>query len=164
MKNKDKKSIETAKKNSKINQKFLNKINSKKPKKIDFVFAELHHEEFKTMDCLSCANCCKTTSPIFRDADVRRISKSLRIKESKFIDDYLKIDEDNDYVLKKSPCIFLDQENKCQIYDIRPLACKEYPHTDRKNMHQITELTYQNTFVCPVVSRIVEKIVQKDVF
>ncbi|MBM3186118.1 MAG: YkgJ family cysteine cluster protein [Bacteroidetes bacterium] len=112
------------------------------------------------MDCLTCANCCKTTSPIFRDADIRRISKHLRMKEAQFISNYLKMDDESDYVLQKSPCHFLGTDNKCDIYEVRPLACREYPHTDRKNMHQILDLTVQNTLICPAVSRIVQKILQ----
>ena len=107
------------------------------------------------MDCLSCANCCKTTSPIFRDADIRRISKHLRIKEGKFISDFLRMDEEQDYVLKSSPCSFLDNDNSCSIYDVRPLACREYPHTDRKNMFQVLEITAENSLICPAVARIV---------
>jgi Fe-S-cluster containining protein len=113
------------------------------------------------MDCLTCANCCKTTSPIFRDADIRRIAKHLRIKESQLIQNYLKMDEESDYVLQKSPCTFLGADNKCDIYEVRPLACREYPHTDRKNMFQILEITVENTLICPAVARIVQKITEK---
>jgi Fe-S-cluster containining protein len=68
------------------------------------------------------------------------------------------MDEDSDYVLKQSPCTFLGIDNKCSIYEYRPLACREYPHTDRKNMHQILDLTLKNTEICPAVARIVEEI------
>lgn len=125
---------------------------------LDTQFHTAHVKTFKGIDCLTCANCCKTTSPIFRDADIRRIAKRLRMKEAQFIDQYLKMDEESDYVLKKSPCSFLYEDNTCSIYEDRPLACREYPHTDRKNMFQILELTATNTTVCPAVARIVEKI------
>ncbi|NBU47652.1 MAG: YkgJ family cysteine cluster protein, partial [Flavobacteriales bacterium] len=62
------------------------------------------------------------------------------------------------YVLKSSPCTFLGDDNYCNIYEVRPLACREYPHTDRKNMFQILDLTAQNSKICPAVSRIVQKI------
>ncbi|MEZ5067203.1 MAG: YkgJ family cysteine cluster protein [Bacteroidia bacterium] len=38
-------------------------------------------------------------------------------------------------VLKKSPCPFLLDDNHCSIYSIRPQACREYPHTIRKNIY-----------------------------
>jgi uncharacterized protein len=139
--------------------------NKKKGKKLDEVFHKEHASTFKRIDCLSCANCCKTTSPIFRDVDIKRIAKSLRTGEQKFIAEYLHMDEEGDYVLNQAPCSFLDLEtNKCTIYEIRPLACREYPHTDRKNMHQILDLTLKNMDVCPAVVEIVEKIVDNSSF
>lgn len=136
-------------------KKNLNKLKSKKPKDLDQEFHKRHHSVFKKIDCLTCANCCKTTSPIFRDVDIKRISKELRMKETQFITNYLRMDEENDYVLKSSPCSFLGADNKCSIYEVRPLACREYPHTDRKNMHQILNLTEKNTEICPAVASIV---------
>ena len=130
----------------------------KSVKRLDDVFRVAHEAEFKKRDCLNCANCCKTTSPIFRDTDVKRIAKHLRLKESQFIDNYLRMDEDNDLVLKTSPCAFLEADNTCSIYEYRPLACREYPHTNRKNMYQILELTAANTQICPAVAAIVEKL------
>ncbi|MDP4953161.1 MAG: YkgJ family cysteine cluster protein, partial [Flavobacteriales bacterium] len=61
-------------------------------------------------------------------------------------------------VLHTAPCPFLGEDNKCSVYDSRPKACREYPHTDRKNMHQILNLTMKNTLVCPAVNLIVKKI------
>lgn len=130
----------------------------KSVKRLDDVFRVAHEAEFKKRDCLNCANCCKTTSPIFRDTDVKRIAKHLRLKENQFIDNYLRIDEDSDLVLKTSPCAFLEEDNTCSIYEYRPLACREYPHTNRKNMYQILELTAANTQICPAVAAIVEKL------
>ena len=143
------------------NKKFFVKLKKKKPRDLDKLFHQEHERVFKIMDCLSCANCCKTTSPIFRSIDIKRISKKLKVSEGNFIDTYLKIDEENDYVLKHAPCPFLDQQNYCSIYEDRPLACREYPHTDRKNMYQILDLTHKNTLICPAVVEIVEKIKEK---
>lgn len=135
-------------------------ISKSQKKKLDEKFREEHENEFSKRDCLECANCCKTTSPIFRIKDINRISSFLKMKESEFIHKYLKIDTDNDYVLKSSPCLFLDQNNHCKIYEKRPLACKEYPHTNRKNMHQIIDLTVKNSSICPGVATIISKIIK----
>ena len=155
MKENDQSSLDSAKLAIHATKKVFRKMKQAKPNDLDQKFHKGHEAEFKKMDCLSCANCCKTTSPIFRDADIRRISKHLRIKEGKFISDYLRMDEDQDYVLKSSPCSFLDNDNSCSIYDVRPLACREYPHTDRKNMFQVLEITAENSLICPAVARIV---------
>lgn len=132
-----------------------------KKKNLDNDFHSAHDSVFSKIDCLDCANCCKTTSPIFRDTDINRLAKHLRIKPVKFIDMYLNLDRDQDYVLKSSPCTFLNEDNTCSVYDYRPLACRGYPHTDRKNMHQILTLTEKNTEICPAVCQIVDFIVNQ---
>lgn len=137
-------------------KKFLLRIKKDKNKKMDQLFSDNHEKVFKNIDCLECANCCKTTSPIFRDIDIKRISKKLRLSEKQFVSSYLKMDDEKDYVLQKSPCHFLGADNKCDIYEDRPLACREFPHTDRKNMYQIMDITLLNTQICPAVSRIVK--------
>ncbi|MDH5366883.1 MAG: YkgJ family cysteine cluster protein [Cyclobacteriaceae bacterium] len=129
----------------------------KKSKKIDDKFHELHEEVFEEIDCLECANCCKTTSPIFYDSDIERVAKALKMKTADFIGRYLHKDEENDYVLNESPCPFLGFDNKCIVYDSRPKACKEYPHTNRKRMNQILFLTLKNTQVCPAVHEIMKR-------
>jgi Fe-S-cluster containining protein len=155
----DKEILALAKTNFKSNQQQLKKWNKQKPKDLDQRFSAAHQKEFAQRDCLQCANCCKTTSPIFRQPDIRRMAKALRMKESQLVERYLKLDEDDDYVLQSSPCFNLLDDNTCAVYDDRPLACREYPHTDRKNMYQIMDLTAQNTLICPAVASIVEKIV-----
>jgi Fe-S-cluster containining protein len=140
------------------NQKFLGSLKKKDSRKVDDVFHATHEKVFEEIDCLACANCCKTTSPIFYQNDIERVSKSLKMKPGDFIEKYLRIDEDKDYVLKSSPCPFLDSENYCMVYEDRPKACREYPHTNRKKMVQITELTFKNTLVCPAVFEMVERI------
>jgi uncharacterized protein len=148
--------LEKAKRLKKENKKFL--LSSSKKRDLDEKFHALHEETFAKIDCLTCANCCKTTSPIFRDVDIDRIAKHLGIRPSQLTEKYLHIDEDNDWVLNSSPCVFLGEDNYCSIYEHRPKACREYPHTDRKNMSQIMELTYKNTLVCPAVASMVEQL------
>lgn len=140
------------------NKKFLLSLKKRDPRKVDDAFHTLHEAVFDEMDCLECANCCKTTSPIFYDTDIERLAKALRMKAVDFADKYLKIDEEGDQVLKTSPCAFLDSENYCTVYEARPKSCREYPHTDRKKMVQIMELTHRNTQVCPAVFEIVERL------
>tara|TARA_Y100000385_G_C13109280_1_gene651292 strand:- start:1952 stop:2443 length:492 start_codon:yes stop_codon:yes gene_type:complete len=135
---------------------FFKRLRKKTPKNLDLVMQELHEDEFKKSDCLQCANCCKTTSPIFTNKDIERISKAFRIKTRKFIDTYLNLDTDSDYVLKSSPCTFLAADNTCGIYEIRPKACREYPHTNRKNFEKIADLTLKNVAICPATFNIVE--------
>ena len=139
------------------NKKYFDKLKKKVPKNLDSIMQDLHDAEFKKTDCLQCANCCKTTGPLFTAADIERVSKHLKQKPQQFIERYLQIDEENDYVLKSLPCTFLDAENACMIYEVRPKACREFPHTNRKKFSQITELTLKNLPVCPAAFNIIEK-------
>lgn len=138
-------------------KKFFAKLKNKPPKNLDYVMQELHEEEFKRTDCLTCANCCKTTGPLFTDKDIERISKYFKQKPQQFIDQYLHIDEENDYVLQSVPCTFLGADNYCSIYEVRPKACREFPHTDRKKFQQISNLTLKNVAICPAAFNIVEE-------
>lgn len=136
------------------NKKLKEKLKNTKPKNLDSIFHQLHEEIFRQIDCLECANCCKTTSPIFIQTDIDRLAKIFRMKTSQFIGEYLHRDDEGDYVLNSSPCPFLGPDNKCLVYEDRPKACREYPHTNRKNMQGILDLSLKNTLVCPAVFKI----------
>jgi Fe-S-cluster containining protein len=144
-----------------VTKKFLQKLKQKPPKDLDYTMQELHDEEFEKTDCLQCANCCKTTSPIFTEIDVERIAKYLKMKYVDFVKEYLIVDEDNFMVLQQAPCSFLNDDNSCNIYDVRPKACREYPHTNRKKFYQINQLTMKNIELCPAAFNIVEKMKER---
>ena len=143
------------------NKKYFEKLKKKVPKNSDYIMQELHENEFKKTNCLECANCCKTTGPLFTSADIERIAKFLKLKPQQFIAQYLRIDEEQDYVLQNVPCTFLDHENYCMIYDVRPKACREFPHTNRQKFHQISNLTLKNVAICPATYNIVEQMKKK---
>ncbi|MCB5082531.1 YkgJ family cysteine cluster protein [Streptococcus mutans] len=145
----------------KEHRKFLAILKKKAPKNLDKIVQEVHTEVFKEIDCTKCANCCKILGPLFTEADISRIAKHFRMRLPVFEDMYLRVDEDNDKVFKSMPCPFLGEDNLCSIYDIRPKACREFPHTDRKKIYQINHLTIQNTLICPAVYLFVEKLQER---
>jgi Fe-S-cluster containining protein len=143
----------------KENLKYFARLKKRPQKRLDLLMQELHDKEFAKTDCLTCGNCCKTTSPIFTEKDIKRIAKHVKMKEPDFVDFYLERDKDDFMVLKTAPCSFLDlEDNSCTIYDVRPKACSEYPHTNRKKFINITDLTVDNTAVCPAAYNIVENL------
>jgi len=150
-----------ADKNLKENKSLVKKLKKTKPKSLDGSVRGLHDEVFNEIDCLVCANCCRTTSPAIYERDIDRLSKHLRIKPSQLISQHLKIDEDSDYVFHSAPCPFLGTDNYCSVYDARPLACREYPHTNRKRFYQVLNLSLKNTEICPAVASIFEKLKEK---
>ena len=152
---------EAARQREVANRKYFKRLKKKPPKNLDRVMQQLHDLEFSRTDCLSCANCCKTTGPLFTEADIVRISRSLKLRPQQFIDLYLRIDEDGDHVLQLLPCPFLGEDNYCSIYEVRPKACREFPHTDRRKFYQITDITLKNLAICPAAFNIVEAMKRK---
>ncbi|MFZ5551769.1 MAG: YkgJ family cysteine cluster protein [Bacteroidota bacterium] len=143
------------------NKKLLAKLSGIKQGEADKLMHEAHEKVFSCTDCLQCANCCKTTGPLFTARDIERISSRLKLTQQAFEQKYLRKDEDGDIVLQQTPCAFLDEKNYCTIYDVRPKACREYPHTDRVNQQQLFHLTLKNSIVCPAVFEILEEIRKK---
>ncbi len=147
---------EKAKLAQKKNKKLAATILKKKPKTLDVVVSELHHKAFEHIACLECANCCKSISPIVTDKDIQRIAKHLKMRPAQFAETFLLLDDEHDYVFKQQPCPFLDADNYCSIYDVRPKACREYPHTDREKFYQLLNLSVKNTVICPAVLDVFE--------
>jgi uncharacterized protein len=140
------------------NKKFFDQLKKRTPKDLDQQFAQLHDEVFEKIDCLTCANCCKTAGPLFKQKDIERLAAHLNVRPAIFVEKYLKIDEDNDYVLNTLPCPFLGSDNYCSVYEHRPNACREYPHTNARKMHTRFNETLHNTAICPAVFEIVERL------
>ena len=153
LKNWEKRAVER----SKTYKSFLRKAN--KNKMLDHL-PGMHEEAFEKVDCLTCANCCKNYSPRFKTPDIKRISKLLGLKESVFIDTYLKLDEEGDYVVKSSPCPFLGSDNYCSLYEDRPSDCSRFPYTDEDVFFKRPSLTLKNTSFCPAAYYVMEKLTQ----
>ncbi len=119
---------------------------------------ELHDEAFAKIDCLQCANCCKNHSPRFKQPDIKRISKTLRMKEGDLVANYLKLDKEGDYVVRQLPCPFLAEDNTCNIYDDRPSDCRRYPYTDEDVLLKRVVLTQQNALICPITHAVLEQL------
>lgn len=119
---------------------------------------QLHEQAFAEIDCLSCARCCKNYSPRFKQPDIKRIAKVLRIKEGELVDRFLKLDNDGDYVTKTNPCPFLQPDNTCSIYEDRPSDCSRYPYTDEDVLIKRVQLTLKNATVCPATFTVLEQL------
>lgn len=150
--------IAIAKKEKDQNEALFDQFQTMSNTQVDHLMEDSHDEVFAEHDCLTCANCCKTTSPIIEPIDIDRIALALNMKPVEFKIEYLIIDEDGDYVFYQSPCPFLEEDNRCRVYEHRPRACREYPHTNRKKAVQIRDLTIKNSSICPAVSMILSKI------
>ncbi len=139
-------------------QALVKKLRKLNPKTLDNTFLELHNQAFEHIDCLECANCCRSLGPRLTNTDIKRLASHLKLKSSDFIEQYLSIDEDKDYVFKAMPCPFLMDDNYCMVYKSRPKACREYPHTNQKNMKSILSVCVKNIKTCPVVEEIFDEL------
>ncbi|HTN45082.1 MAG TPA: YkgJ family cysteine cluster protein [Flavipsychrobacter sp.] len=146
-------------------QNLLKKVNQPGGKKMrnDILgkLPDLHEEAFERIDCLQCAHCCKNYSPRFKQPDIKRIARRLKLKEGELISRYLKLDVDNDFVTRSSPCPFLNDDNTCKIYDDRPSDCARYPYTNEDVLLDRVQLTLKNTTVCPITFYVMESILNK---
>ena len=145
----------------KLNKQFVRKLKLRPPKQLDEIGGELHEAVFSEIDCLDCANCCKSIPPILNDNDIRRLSKSLGISNGDFHEKYVRIDEDGDRVMATTPCPFLMEDNACIVYVARPKACRQYPHTDRAQFVSSLKLHAENSSYCPAVFHILQRLQHK---
>jgi uncharacterized protein len=147
---------EKARKARKAQHKLLDRLKRNPPRDLDAVVLKADEEVFRELDCLECANCCKTISPIFTAKDVERIAAVLGMSPGKFMQTYLRSDEDHDMVLQANPCPFLGGDHRCSIYEDRPRACRDYPHTGQRKFQSHIGITKKNILVCPAAFRVVE--------
>lgn len=125
---------------------------------VDATAATLDTKVFNQVDCLQCANCCKSTPAIVTRPDAKRIAKHLGMPPKAFIKKYLLEDYDGSLMINGVPCTFLNEDNTCQIYDVRPEACREYPHTSQFGFHRRARMNAQNTLICPATYEIVKRL------
>ncbi len=145
-------------KSSTENREIIKRLSQKKGKQLDVLADQVHDAVFKKIDCLDCAGCCTGIPPIVTKADVTRISKDFNLKPADFERQYLTVDEDGDTVMNATPCPFLLNDNKCSIYEIRPKACRQYPHTNYLDFSKNMRLHAPNAGICPAVFHILREI------
>lgn len=142
-------------------KKLFLKFRSRKSSHDDVLMRNAHNDVFAKTNCLDCAQCCKTHSPLFNRKDIERIAGHLKIRPADFVSRYLIIDEDDDWIFHTVPCPFLLNTNACSIYAERPDACRDYPHTNRKKIYQLESITLKNAEICPAVVKILDTVLDK---
>ena len=142
-------------------RKFLTRTEKNPPKGIDKLTPILDKEVWEEVDCLSCANCCKVMTPTFTEKDIIRISAHFDQTPAAFKKQWLK-KQNKDYVNKSQPCQFLNlTDNKCSIYEIRPVDCSGFPHLTKRPWAEYAHVHKQNIDYCPATYKMVEKMVSR---
>jgi len=49
----------------------------------------------------------------------------------------------------------------CSVYEVRPLACAEFPHLTKKKMVDYMHVHQQNISYCPATFKMVERMMEK---
>jgi Fe-S-cluster containining protein len=143
-------------------KRFLTGLQKHPPRGLDKIKLEADHQVWKEVNCLDCANCCKTMSPTYTKKDIQRISKHLGMSEKAFREKWLYKDRTGDWLNKKQPCQFLDlKTNMCNIYEVRPSDCAGFPHHTKKKMTDYMHVYKQNLEYCPATYSLVEKMMER---
>jgi uncharacterized protein len=140
-------------KNKQVYKKTLDQINIKKAIPL---LNDLADEAYIKHDCLQCAACCKNYSPRFKAPDIKRISKYIGMKETEMMDKYLHRDADGDFVLNEKPCTFLQSDNTCSIYEVRPSDCERFPYVQEDVFLKRKELTMKNLSFCVIAQEVLK--------
>lgn len=136
-------------------------LNGLKGRKVSGLFSKVyrfHKEAYAKIDCGQCANCCKMMAPTYTKADIKRISEHVGMTEQEYWNKYLEKDKEGDILHKNTPCHFLDDNNRCTIYEIRPADCREFPHTQKKDFLYQKEIHMQNLEYCPITFHVVQRL------
>lgn len=140
-------------------KRYLGKIEKHPPRGLDSIAQQIDAEVWKEIDCLSCANCCKTMTPTFTKTDIKRIAAHLDMSAADFTKKWLEFDKkEGDWMNNKQPCQFLDPKTHfCSIYEVRPADCAGFPHLKKKKMTEYIHVHQQNISYCPATYLMVEK-------
>ena len=140
-------------------RRFLTILEKNAPRKLGVATLAADKAVWQEVDCLSCANCCKTMSPTYTPSDIKRISAHLQMTPQQFKDKWLYFEKsDGDWMNKSQPCQFLDlSTNKCSIYEVRPADCAGFPHHTKRRMVDYMHVYKQNVEYCPATYKMVER-------
>ncbi len=107
-----------------------------------------------SIDCRTCAECCRVTEVQIVDRDVEKLARFLGISEQRFLAEYTAAGEDGKPILKRTGrgCVFLDGK-ECTVYEARPGNCERFPHLLRGSgslESRMWDLVDRATY-CPIV-------------
>src|SRR4051812_7060532 len=94
----------TASRKKKSLSAFLDILDTLVPTEMPKDVARVDATVWRDVNCMECANCCKTMTPTFNKADIARISSHLEMTPKEFKERWLlKEEETGDWVNKTQP-------------------------------------------------------------
>jgi|SRR3989304_3182429 len=82
----------------------------------------------KKVRCMKCGFCCKSCNVMLSKQDIDSLCKFLRCDFQELYEKYLDKNARMPYL--KLPCPFLNKDNECDVYPVRPKTCKEFPFNE----------------------------------
>ena len=153
-----KKILRLAEEKESENREFLIFLQHYDHKKVDKIVHRLGEKYLREYNCLKCGNCCQSLIPSLSHAKILEISNELNMSVEEFKERYILKEIPGGYVLKGEGCPFMQEDNKCAIYQIRPEACSSFPHLHKDNINHRLEELLDNSLICPIVYYVLEEL------
>jgi len=113
-----------------------------------------------SIDCTTCANCCRVATTQVSERDAEHLARFLGIRVKDFLRDYTVETGDEGRILRRTDagCIFLDG-NLCSVYDARPQTCQLFPHLVKGNGSLVSRMWHMpdRAVYCPIVFNTLEE-------
>ncbi|MCL1830194.1 MAG: YkgJ family cysteine cluster protein [Oscillospiraceae bacterium] len=126
------------------------------PKRLDEQFKRLHLQLFNGYDCCHCANCCRDFDVSFCEDDIVNAAGYIEMSCEEFVETFLT--EDDEGLIIKGPCSFLEPDGRCRIQSVKPIECKSFPHTDMPERIYSLYSVMDYAQRCPIVFEIVQRL------
>jgi len=137
---------------------FLKKLDEVVPDDLGKMVSREDEKVWEEVDCTTCANCCKTMTPIYTPKDIKRIATHLNMSPKDFFRKWLVKEEDTGSVVNATqPCQFLIND-KCSIYEVRPRDCAEFPHHNKRPFDLYNDTFIQNVHRCPATFNLISRL------
>lgn len=107
--------------------------------------------------CQQSGHCCKCPGVVYVTAsDIKGMSDKLKMSEFDFRIQYVIKQNGWDVISTDThrPTCFLDDKNRCQVYEHRPKACRTYPDWDV--IWSSEEALVKECSLCPGLNKAVE--------
>ncbi|MFZ3329809.1 MAG: YkgJ family cysteine cluster protein [Candidatus Acidiferrales bacterium] len=124
------------------------------PDNIDGLVKTLSQKYFALIDCMQCANCCRSLHVEFKKSELHVIAKTLGQSKEAFQKRFMSGGEVN------PPCPMLNGK-LCSIYENRPDVCRSYPHLEQPEFTSRLIGVIDNVAVCPIAFNAFEELKAK---
>jgi Fe-S-cluster containining protein len=124
------------------------------PDDIDGLVMTLSQKYFALIDCMQCANCCRSLHVEFKKSELFAIAKTLGQSIEAFQKQFMSEGKVN------PPCPMLNGK-LCSIYENRPDVCRSYPHLEQPEFTSRLIGVIENVAICPIAFNMFEELKAK---